>query len=87
MKHKHMCFATIPKYSKEEVNEVPTKVVDMLGEFSDIVSDNLLDVFPLTRKINHQMDLVLEANFPYKETHKITPVESKELNRQVHDFL
>ena len=33
MKHEHMCFVIIPKDSKEEVEKVPTKIVDMLGEF------------------------------------------------------
>ena len=53
MKHEHMCFAIIPKDSKEEVEEVLAEVVDMLGEFFDIVLDNVLDGFPLMRKINH----------------------------------
>ena len=34
MKHEHMCFSIIPKDGKEYVEEVPAKVVDMLGEFS-----------------------------------------------------
>ena len=46
MKHEHMCFAIIPKDSKEEVEEVPTEVTDMLGEFSDIISDNVPDGLP-----------------------------------------
>ena len=46
MKHEHMCFSIIPKDSKEEVEEVPTKVENMLGEFSNIVLDNVLDELP-----------------------------------------
>ena len=53
MKHEHMCFSIIPKDSKEEVEEVPIEVVDMLGEFSDIVSDNVPHAFPPVRKISH----------------------------------
>ena len=53
MKHEHMCFAIIPKDSKEEVEEVPTKVVDMLGDFSDIVSDNVPNGLPPMKKISH----------------------------------
>ena len=33
------------------------------------------------------MDLVPRANFPNKVAHKMTPVESKELNRQVDELL
>ena len=54
MKHKHLCFAIIPKYSKE-VEEVPKKVADMLGEFSNIVSDNVPNELPPMRKISHQI--------------------------------
>ena len=64
MKHEHMCFSIIPKDSKEEVEEVPTEVVDMFKEFNDIVSDNVPDGLPLVRKISHKMDLVPGASFP-----------------------
>ena len=73
MKHEHMCFSIIPKDSKEEVEEVPGEVVDMLGEFSDIVSDNVPDGLPLMRNISHWMDLILGANFPNKVVHRMTP--------------
>ena len=87
MKHEHMCFAIIPKDGKEEVEEVPAEVADMLGEFSDIVLDNLPNGLPPMRKIIHQMDLVPEAIFPNKAMHRITPTESEELNRKVHELL
>lgn len=53
MKCEHMCFAIIPKDSKEEVEEVLAEVVDMLGEFFYIVSANAPDGLPPMRKINH----------------------------------
>ena len=39
------------------------------------------------RKISHQVDLILGANFPNKVAHRMTPVESEELNRQVNELL
>ena len=63
------------------------KVADILGEFFDIVSNNVPDGLPLMRKISHQMDLVPRANFPNKAVHRMTPAESEELNRQVHELL
>ena len=48
-----MCFGIIPKDSKEEVEEVPAEVVDMLGELSNIVSNNVPDGFLPMGKINH----------------------------------
>ena len=87
MKREHVCFAIIPKDSKEEIEEVPTEVADMLGEFFDIVSNNVPDGLPPMRKINHQMDLVPRANFPNKVVHRMTPTKSEELNRKVHELL
>ena len=80
-------FYIIPKDSKKEVEEVLAKVVDILGEFFDIVSDNVPDGFFPMRNIIHQMDLVLGASLPNKEAHKMTLVESEDLNRKVHELL
>ena len=52
MKHEHMYFSIIPKDSKE-VEEVLAEVTYMLGEFFDIVLDNVPDGFPPMRKISH----------------------------------
>ena len=38
-------FSIISKDSKEEVEEVPVEVADMLGEFSNIVSNKVPDGF------------------------------------------
>ena len=54
MKYEHMCFGVIPKHGKEEVEEIPTEVVDLLRNFFDIVSDNVPDGLPPVRKINHK---------------------------------
>ena len=59
----------------------------MLGEFSDIVLDNVPNGLPPITKISHQMDLVLGASFPNKVAHKMTPAESEELKKQVHELL
>ena len=88
MKHEHMCFSIIHKDSyKEGVEEVPIEDKDMLGEFFDIVSDNVPDGLPPVSKISHNMDLVLGARLPNKATHRTTPIESEELYRQVHELL
>ena len=81
MRHEHMCFSIIPKERKQEIEEVPTEVADLLKEFPDIVSDNVLDGLPLVQKIIHGMDLIPGANFPNKAAHKMTPKKGEELNR------
>ena len=87
MKHDHICFSIMPKDSKEHIQDVLAEVVDMLGDFFDIVLNNVPNGLPLMRKINHQIDLILRASFPSKAGHKITLVGSEELNRQVHELL
>ena len=87
MKHEHICFSIILKDIKEEVEEVLVEVADILGEFSNIVLDNVPNRLPPMRKISHQMDLVLGASFPNKVAHRMTPTKSEELNRQVHKLL
>ena len=56
-------------------------------EFPDIVSDNVPDGFSPVRKLSHQIDLILGASFPNKAAHRMTPVESEKLNRQVNELL
>ena len=41
-----MCFTIVPKDGKAEVEEVPVEVANLLKEFLDIVSDNVLDGLP-----------------------------------------
>ena len=59
----------------------------MLKEFLDIVLDNVSDGLPPVWKISHQMDLIPGASLPNKATHRMTPIESEELNRQVNELL
>ena len=73
MRHEHVCFALIPKASKEEIEDVPVEVADLLNEFQDIVFDNVPNGLPPVRRIIHQMDLILGARFLNKEAHKMTP--------------
>ena len=49
--------------------------------------DNVPDGLPPMRKISHQMDLIPGASFTNKETNRMTPTESEEMNRKVHELL
>ena len=68
-----MCFAIIPKDGKEEVEEAPVEVVDLLEEFPNIVSDNVPNGLPLVWKISYQLDLISRASLPNKAMHRMTP--------------
>ena len=87
MRCEDVCFAIVLKNGKTKVEEVPIEVTDLLGEFYDIVLDNVLDGLPPMRKISHQMDLILRASFPNKEKNRMTLAKSEELNREVHELL
>ena len=83
MKHKCMCYALIPRKDKEGSGEIPLEVSDILSEFGDVISDNVLQGLPPVRQIIHQIDLLPGASLPNKAAHRMTPTETKELNRQV----
>ncbi|XP_059075481.1 uncharacterized protein LOC131875388 [Cryptomeria japonica] len=53
MKHEHLCFVLIPKANKEEVEDIPVAIADLLDEFQDIVSDDVPNSLPPVRKIIH----------------------------------
>ena len=78
-----MCFSIIPKYGKEEVEEVPIEVAELLKKFPDNVPNGLPPVW----KISHQMDSIPGANFPNKAAHKMTPTKSDKMNKQVNELL
>ena len=81
MKHQYMCYALIPRKDKEGSSEIPPEVSDLLSDFGDIISDNVPEGLPPIRKISHHIDLIPGASFPNKASHRMTPTETKELNR------
>ena len=76
-----MCYALIPRKDKEGSSEIPIEVLDLLSEYGDVISDNVLKGLPPVRQISHQIDLIPGASFPNKVAHRMTPTETKELNR------
>jgi hypothetical protein len=87
IRHEHMCFALVPRVDKEDANEVTVEVSNLLLKFQDIFSNNVLEGFPLVRKISHQMNLIPRASLLNEAAHCMTLAESEELNRQVQEFL
>ena len=58
-----MCYALIPRKDKEGSSEIPLEVSNLLSEFGDIISDNVLKGLPPVRQIIHQIDLIPGAIF------------------------
>lgn len=53
MNHQRMCYALIPRKEKEVSSEIPPKVLDLLSDFGDIISDNVPEGLPPVRKTIH----------------------------------
>jgi hypothetical protein len=59
----------------------------LLGEFVDIVVDELPCSLPPIRSISHHIDLIPGASLPKKSVYRLTPQENEEVKRQVQDLM
>jgi hypothetical protein len=69
------------------IDDLLEKIQELLGEFVDIVVDELPCSLPPIRSISHHIDLIPRAGFPNKATYKLTPQENEEVKRQVQDLM
>jgi hypothetical protein len=69
------------------VDDLPEEVKEMLGEFADIIVDELPHSLPLIRSVSHHIDLILGFIFPNKAAYMLTPQENEEVKRQVQDLM
>jgi hypothetical protein len=58
-----------------------------LGEFLDIVVDELPCSLPPIRSISHHIDLMPGAILPNKVAYRLTPQENEEFRRQIQDLM
>ena len=69
------------------VDDLPEEIQKLLGEFVDIVVDELLCLLLPIRSISHHIDLIPRASLPKKSLYRLTPQENEEVKRQVHDLV
>jgi hypothetical protein len=69
------------------VDDLPDEIQELLGEFADIIMDELPRSLPPMWSVSHHIDLIPRASLPNKAAYRLTPQENKEVKRQVHDLL
>jgi hypothetical protein len=69
------------------VDDLSEEIQELLGEFADIIVDELPHSLPPMRSVSHHIDLIPGASLPNKETYRLTPQENEEVKRQVQDLL
>ena len=69
------------------ISNLPKEIKDMLGDYQDIIVDDLRDALPSKRSISHHIDLILGARFPNKAAYRMNPRENEEIKNQVQKLL
>jgi hypothetical protein len=69
------------------VDDLPDEIQELLGEFADIIVDELPHSLPPMRSISHHIDLIPGASLPNKAAYRLTPWENEEVNKQVQEVL
>jgi hypothetical protein len=69
------------------IDDLPEEVQELLGEFTDIIVDELPRSLPPIRSVNHHIDLIPGASFPNKDAYRLTLQENEEVKRQAQDLL
>ncbi|XP_013624657.1 PREDICTED: uncharacterized protein LOC106330787 [Brassica oleracea var. oleracea] len=73
--------------SSDIAPEIPSELLDVLQEYSDVFLDENPKGLPPVRAIEHQIDFVPEASLPNRPSYRTNPVETKELQKHIGDLL
>jgi hypothetical protein len=69
------------------IDDLPEEIQELLGDFADIVVDELCCSLPPIRSISHHIDLIPGASLPNKSTYRLALQENEEVKRQVQDLM
>jgi hypothetical protein len=69
------------------IDDLPEEIQELLGEFVDIVVDNLPCLLPPIRSISHHIDLIPRSSFLNKAAYRLTLQENEEVKRQVQNLI
>ena len=65
------------------ISDLPKEIKGMLGDYQDIIVDDLPDALPHKRSISHHINLIPGASFPNKAAYRMIPRENEEIKNQV----
>jgi hypothetical protein len=68
------------------VDDLPEEIQQLLGEFADIIVDELSCSLPPMRSVSQHIDLIPGSSLPNKATYRLTPQENEEVKRQVQEL-
>jgi hypothetical protein len=68
------------------VDDLLEEIQELLGEFDDIIVDELPRSLPPMRSVSHHIDLIPGASLPNKTVYRLKPQENEEVKRQVQDL-
>jgi hypothetical protein len=69
------------------VDDLPDEIQELLGEFTDIIVDELPRSLPPMQSMSNHIDLIPGASLPNKAVYRLTPQENEEVKRQVQDLV
>jgi hypothetical protein len=63
------------------VDDLPDDIQELLGEFADIIMDELPCSLPQMRSVSHHINLIPGANLSNKAVYKLMPQENEEVKK------
>jgi hypothetical protein len=69
------------------VDDLPEEIQELLGEFVDIIMNELPRSLPPMRSLSHHIDLIPGASLSNKAAYRLTPQENEEVKKQVQELL
>ena len=63
------------------MDDLPDEIQELLGEFTNIIVDELPRSLPPIRSVSHHIDLIPRASLPNKAAYRLTPQENEEVKR------